>query len=337
MRQRLRGAILCLLAVGLLTAAPAYAQPDATSRKAARLLAEEGLALYDRKEFEKALAQLDKADALLTVPTVDLYAARCLAELGRLTEAAARYLEVIEVKLDDAAPPAFKTAIEDAQRERAALLPRVPTVAIVVEGGPEGATVVLDGLPIPPGAVGDKHLVDPGNHRVEAKRDGASAVEEFSIKEGESTSITLNLPKPAQPPPPPPPFVPDQKPGGGVLRTLGWVSVGAGGVGLALWGVTGGIALAQRGRFENRGCDLDEDRCPAGVRTDGYQALRLTATIGFWSGIGLATAGTVLLIASPSPKTSNARPAEPGAAPRAKGPQITPWIGVASAGVSGAF
>jgi hypothetical protein len=336
MPQRLRGGILCLLALGLLTAAPAYAQPDATSRKAARLLAEEGLALYDRKEFAAALQQFDKADVLMTVPTVDLYAARCLAELGRLTEAAARYLEVIQVKLDDAAPPAFKTAIEDAQRERAALLPRVPTVAIVVEGGPEGAAVVLDGLPIPPGAMGDKHLVDPGNHRVEAKRDGASVVEEFSLKEGESTSITLKLPKPARPPPPPP-FVPEQEPGGGTLRTLGWVSVGVGGVGLALWGVTGGIALAQRGRFENRGCNLDEDRCPAGVPTGGYQALRLTATLGFWSGIGLATAGTVLLIASPSSKTSTARQAEPGAAPRAKGPQITPWIGVASAGVSGAF
>lgn len=333
MRWRLRGAFVVVVALGLSPSAPVLAQqPSAAepqpqggpaNRTAARVLAEEGLAHFDRGEFDKALEFLNKADAIMNVPTVDLYAARSLVKLGRLADAAARYFDVIKTKLDADAPPAFKTAVEEAERERASLLPRVPVVSFVIEGGIVGASLLLDGEAIAPETANQRRLLNPGKHRLEGKRGSSTAEEEFTVQEGQTKAVTLKLPKP-----PPPPLAPTAEVGQG-QRKLGWVGVGVGGVGLALWAVTGGITVALRSRLLNRGCDAG--RCPAGIRTDDYRALRVTSAVGFWAGLTFAAAGTTLLLTAPSDPPAGKPPQAAG------GVKISPYIAGLSGGVQGAF
>jgi hypothetical protein len=315
-----RWAALALLALGLALAPEALAQPaDSASRKAARVMAEEGLSLFDQKDYAAALERFDKADALMAVPTVDLFAARCLVQLGRLVEASARYLEVINASLDEDSPPAFKTAQSEAQQERAALLPRLAALAVTIEGGAEEATVLLDGKEMDPARLSETRPVDPGTHRVEGKRAGATVMEEVTLAEGETKTISFKLPKPVRLPPPP-----QLKPPDSWMRTAGLIGLGAGGAGLAVWGVTGGIALAQNATLKENGCS--DGRCPPWSRPGSYSGLRVASMVGLYTGIGLAAAGATLflLAPSPSPKTSAAA-------------RIEPWIGVASGGVRGAF
>jgi len=315
-----RWAALALLALGLTLGPQALAQPaDSASRKAARVLAEEGLSLFDQKDYAAALQRFDKADSLMAVPTVDLFAARCLVQLGRLVEASARYLDVINAPLADDAPTAFKTAQSDAQQERAALLPRLAALAVTIEGGAEGATVLLDGEEIDPANLGDARPVDPGTHRVEGKRAGKTAMEEVTLAEGETKAISFKLPKPPPPPPPPP-----KPPETSWMWTAGLIGLGAGGAGLAVWGVTGGIALGQKGTLEENGCS--DGRCPAWSKPGSYSGLRVASMVGLYAGIGLAAAGATLFILAPSPSKKTSAAA-----------RIEPWIGVASGGVRGAF
>jgi hypothetical protein len=321
MRTRPRwAAALAIFALGLALGPRALAQPvEGASRKAARVLAEEGLALFDQKDFAAALERFDKADAVASVPTVDLFAARCLTQLGRLLDASARYLDVINAEVVEDSPLAFKAAQVDARRERAALLPRLASIAVVIEGSAEGATVLLDGKEIDPATLSEARPLDPGSHRVEGRKAGVSVAEEVTLAEGETETVRLKLPKLLPPPPPPPP----PKPEGPwrTLRTIGIVGMGVGGAGLAVWGVTGGIALAQRGDLEESGCR--NGYCPAGVSPGSYPALRATSMIGLYAGLGCAVPGAMIFLLTPTPSKSSAR--------------VEPWIGAGSVGVRGAF
>jgi hypothetical protein len=299
--------------------------PDAATRKAARILAEEGLALFDRGEYAPALEKFDKADALVSAPTVDLYAARCLAKLGRLVEASERYGEVTRAPVDASAPEAFKEAQANAEEELAALLPRLASIEIAIEGGAAGAIVLLDGREIPAPGPGDPRRVDPGDHKVEARRGGAAAAREVSLREGERAVVTLAMPRPAPAAPPTPAPAAPADPGG-AQRTLGWIGIGIGAAGVATWGVTGVLALAKQGSLADEGCS--EAGCPIGVDTGAYGGLRLASTIGFWSGLAGLGVGAALLLTAPR-----------ATAPR--GARIAPWAEVgsaaAAAGVKGVF
>lgn len=325
-----RWAAAALLALGLALGTEALAQPaDSASRKAARVLAEEGLALFDQKDYAAALARFNQANSLLDVPTVDLFAARCLVQLGRLVEASERYLEAINTTLPDDTPPALKaaqkTAQAEAQQERDALIPRLAALTLAIDGGPEGASVALDEKEIDLAGIGEARPVDPGKHRVEGKRAGSTITEEVTLAEGEKKTITLKLPKPA--PLPPPPQLPIKEPesSGSWMRTAGIIGLGAGGAGLVLFGLTGGIALSQNATLEENGCS--DGRCPAWSRPGSYSGLRVASMVGLYAGIGLAGVGATLFLLAPSP-SSNKTPA---------GARIEPWIGVASGGVRGAF
>jgi hypothetical protein len=297
-----RSALAVILASAFASgyAAPALAQsPDPSTRKAARILAEEGLALFDRKEYAAALEKFDQADAILSAPTVDLFAARCLAALGRLVAAEARYRDVAAAPIEEDAPRAFRDAVAEGERERSALLPRIPSIAIAVKGGRGEVVVLLDDKEVPPAALREPRRVDPGDHKVEARSGADSAVKELSLKEGERASVELALPVPPPPRPEPPPQPPPVDTGR-TQRALGGISMALGAAGMAVWGVTGALALRENGALTEQGCA--EGRCPHGTETGSYRALRTTSTVGFWAGVGGLALGTVLLLTAPGPE-----------------------------------
>lgn len=321
-----------IVAVVLGGSSAALAQPTTdVTRKAARRLGDEGLALFDMKNFAAALEKLNQADSLVSVPTLDLFAARCLVQLGRLVEAADRYLDVTRAKLDAAAPEAFVEAQIEATKERVALMPRLAALEIVIEGSGSDATVLLDGKVIPADQLKGKVPVDPGDHRVEAKRGSSNTTEEVSLKEGESRRVVLELAASATTPRAQPTDIPavDR---GKTQRTIGWIGIIVGGAGALVWGATGAAALAAEGGLSDDGCV--DDRCPAGVDTGTYSRLRVASAIGFWPGVVGLGAGTLLLLTAPTPSPA-APPARAGA--RRRFADVEPWIGPGSAGLRGTF
>jgi hypothetical protein len=104
--------------------------------------------------------------------------------------------------------------------------------------------------------------------------------------------------------------------------------VGIGVAGVVTGAVAGGVAIGQRSRLDER-CGPNSHLCPKPLENDvdGYNTLRHLSTVGFLvGGIGVA-AGTVLLVTAPRASSRRA----------ASGLTLTPFVGVASAGVRGAF
>lgn len=195
--RRSRAAISAFLFV-LLTGSGAAAQDAGDDARAkARILGEEGLSFYDQGMFIDALDRFERADAHLKAPTLGLMAARSLEKLGRLVEASERYLAVTRMNLDPKASDVWKQALVTAGKEREAILPRIPTIEISLEGqGAEGASVRIDGRAVPRAIIGIKTPIDPGMHRIEARGTGTAAGERITLSEGQSSRLVLAL-KPA--------------------------------------------------------------------------------------------------------------------------------------------
>lgn len=309
----LRFSRIVLLLVAFLafaTSGTAWAQPSDADRAAAREMGENAVAAYKAGEFGKAYDLFKRAHEIVGLTTTGLYMARCLVELGRFVEASERYVEVTRMTLGDDALDIHQEAKVTAQKERDALLPRIPKLTIVLgeNAGPDTA-VTLDGVAVPPALLGVPRPVDPGDHVVAVQRGEASREEALTLAEGESRTVTLDLDATStdpQPPPPPDPTTPATD-DGSLLYTLGWVGVGVGGAGLVVGAITGALALDKRSSLETACGETKQCAPPLHGDVDTYQTLRIVSGVGFIAGGLIAATGIVLLIVAPS------TPAEPAA------------------------
>lgn len=316
-----------LVAVATLALAPpeARAQPvDLETKSAARKLGIDGQKLLEAGNVAGALEKFNLADSLVPAPTLGLRAARCLALLGRLVEASERYLDVTRMQLDRNAPAVMRKAQAEALAERDKLVPTLPSLDVTVEG-PTGAgvTVIIDTRAVPPALLGQKRPVDPGTHRVEAKRADTTVAREVALKLGEAGQVTLKLPPLPVPvkikPPDPFPY-----------RTVGFIGVGVGVAGLLFGGVNGILALTTEQKLVIR-CGTDR-LCPpaAWPQADTFDLMRAFTTAGFIIGASGLAVGIPFLIAAPGPPRPGATETPPAA-------RIDPWIGLGAAGVRGTF
>ncbi|WP_437876713.1 tetratricopeptide repeat protein [Sorangium sp. So ce513] len=329
-RSRALGTALIALALALATPARA-ADVDPATVNAARALAEEGLAHYDRGEYEAALDKLGRADELIQAPTIGLYAARCLERLGRLIEASERYLQVSRMQLDASASDVFKAAVVDAEKAYNDLKPRIPKLAVAVRGAPEREVQIsIDGKPVPPALVGVSRPVDPGKHVVEGAWAGRVVRQEITLSERNESAVTLEFPAA---PPQPPPLVPRRvgPAPATTQRVFGWTAVGAGAAGLIAGGITFGVASALRSDLIGLGC-TERVECPDTPQTrdklGSYNSVRLVPAPALIVGGVLAAGGVALLLTVPS--TSSTSSKSGGAAAHA---WISPW----GAGIAGVF
>jgi hypothetical protein len=331
-KLRLLAALAC--AAALLAAAPARAQTiDPATRSTARKLGQEALKLYDDGEYAAALAKLDTADRLVPTPTLGLYAARCLAKLGRWVEASERYLDVSRMPLDRSAPPLMRKAQADAVVEREKLLPTIPQLVIRLEGPRgEGVTVTVDDKPLDLGLIGEKRAVDPGMHRASAKRADAETSGEAALKPGQTSQILLTLP-----PLPPPPE--ERSP---PLRVVGWVGVGLGAAAGVFAAVNGGISLAQEKTLLAK-CGASHDACPPSLAgtLSTYRVTTKLTTAGMVTGLVALGFGIPVLALSPRSEWVDAhgKPVPPPQdhRPAARGPRVETFVTLGGAGVRGIF
>jgi hypothetical protein len=195
-----------LAAAALLAiAAPVPAAPpiDDATRASARQLGDEAKELFDKGDYAGALDKYNRADALVHVPTIGVRAARCLERMGKLIESAERYLEVTRMELPADALPVHREALVQAENERNAVLPRIPSVVVELAGDARGVTVTIDGTELPAALLGARRAVNPGHHEITATLAGAVlATGSADVKEGETRAVRLILKE--RPPEPPP-------------------------------------------------------------------------------------------------------------------------------------
>jgi hypothetical protein len=334
-------ALPIMTAMALLIPRPASAQSSEQDRARARTLAIEGHEALEKHDYVTAEDRYAKADALFHAPTLVLGLAQAHVGQKKLVKARDEYQRIIAEGVIPGSLRAWSVALETAKKELAALEPRVPGVVIRVTGA-ESAGVVLDGETLPPGALGQRHPIDPGPHRARASAPGAQPSERtFTVAEGETQTLTFELrsdvgavtPRPAGPAPPVPP--PHQQPaadratspsGGGAanfpMKTVGMIAVGVGAVSLAAGAVTGGLAIREHSFLAD---DCPNGNCPRTRRStlDNFHTLATVSTVGFIAGGVLAVGGVALVILAPP-----AQPAKTG---------LAPFVGPCSAGLGGAF
>jgi hypothetical protein len=304
--------------------------PDATARATARRLGTEAVKLYEAGDYAGALEKFNTADSLVPAPTLGLYAARCLAKLGRTVDASERYLEVTRMQLDRTALPVMRKAQADAVAERERLLPSIPTLELRLTG-PLGAgvEVSVDGKVLLPGLLGEKRPVNPGQHQVDAKRVDTTVTKTLSVAPAEAAKLVIEMP----------PLPPDPVPRMAPLRVAGWVGVGVGGAGL-LAGAAAGLAAVAKGQALLSQCPGHVCSTPGMLAQAGsYDAARTASSAGLIGGAIVLAAGVTLVVVSPKVVWvyPDGRPAPGPPDPLAPKVAVQPFVTFGGAGVRGIF
>jgi hypothetical protein len=305
----------------MLVATSALAQPvDDATRGAARQLGDEGVAAFQSGDFQTASAKLEKAYAVWRAPTIGLWSARALVNLGKLVEGKERYLDVTTLAVADADAAAQEEAKRTARAELDALAPRIPNLVVVLEGAqPNEVTVHVDGVPLPAALVGEKRPTNPGRHEVTGQKGSERASSVVDLREGVVQIAALRFGAAAGPvavaPPPAPAEEPPQASSRG-RRALTWVTLGLGGVGLATGTVTGLIVLATENEFEESESCRGTECLPNELeRVKAYNNLRGVSTVSLIAGGVLTATGIVLLVTEKRPSApSTALVVGPGSA-----------------------
>jgi hypothetical protein len=347
--RRLRGVSLaiacrafCAAPVALcitLAASSAHAQALSDGDKAAaRQLTIDGHAALERKEWAVAADLYARADKLFHAPTVTLGLARSQVGLGKLVSAQELYNRLIHEPLPPNPSEAFTRALEDGHAELTALALRIPSLIIIVKGT-DGPKVTLDGVDVQAALLGIKRPVDPGKHTVHAigRRSQPKDVD-VTLAEGKVETVTLELVAlpdgapdspgfgPGGAPPPglggPVPAgpvavdapAPDAQGGGSSVRKpVGIAFVAAGGAGLLIGAITGGLAASKRSSLVQQ--------CPSGhcsstleptlqPQVNTLDTMATASTIGFVAGGIFAATGVILLVTAPksTPTTTGVVP-----------------------------
>lgn len=322
------------LALLLALAAPARAaEPDASTRAAARKIATEGVTALQKNDAEVASQKLEKAFELLPAPSIALWSARALAKRGLLVEAAERYLQAGRLPSSEGNEQAVQAqAQRDAARELDELSPRIPKLLLTLEGAKASEVqLLLDGKPMSSALVGEEQLANPGAHKVSGTRGSEQTEQTFSLVESQRGHVVLRFhgpppqaavappstpegaaPASNAPPSEPVPGAPEQRSYKGGSNAFAIVTLVVGGAGLIAGGVTGGLALSKRSALNDKQ-DCESDRCLPTVKgeVENYRTLRTASTVSFIAGGVLAATGIVLLIAGGSSSSEKGEGAKP--------------------------
>jgi hypothetical protein len=342
MRPRLRWTLAMLTVAWTL---PARAdEPSAADVAGARLLAVEGIKLANAGNCRDAVEKLSRAQSLHPAPTILGRLGECQVAIGKLVEGTENLRRVVRELLPHGAPPAFVKARARADRVLTASARRVAHLRIVMSAPPEAKVVfTVDGEPVRAEFVGADRPTDPGAHVVEATARGyLKASENVSLLEGALGTVTITLKadpsaKAQEQEPssdaarqalaPTPKAAPAPTAPAGPSRVPAVVALAAGGVGLAVGAVFGGLALGKRGSLDSE-CNPSKV-CPSSSQgtLDALHTTSTVSTIGFIAG-GVGVAVGVVLLFVPSAHRA------PG---KEQGLVLQPYVGPTGAGLAGRF
>lgn len=296
------------LCVAPLRAAAQPKPPTEEELAAARKLFNEALEDETKNRWQTALEKLEKVGRIKMTPQVRYHIALCHEHVGRLVEAINGF-ELAEQEaraLGDSARAVAQNAPEHAAKVRE----RVARVRIKVKGKAWVSKIFIDGREVSLALVDTEIPIDPGNHRVEVKRDGeVTSEQKLVLAEGESETIELAIDDPEPPPPVPDPFPvpgnvrpkpkpdPDRpQPAPNELERLpAYIVAGAGGLILITSGITFGLRQAAIGNVD---CDDQEDfsGCDPDDRDTAELAQRYDIASKVLLGVGAAALATGVVL-----------------------------------------
>ena len=332
MKTSLAWLVVAFSAAASLALEPAAAAQASDADKAiARELYNDGVKALEAEHFAVAAAKFQNAVELFHAPTMLIGLARAYIGLGKFVEAKETYNRVLNEKLPANASDAFLQAQKDAAKEIRSLDEKIgsATIAVKAKSGalPAGLVATLDGQELKQAAFGMKRPMNPGSHELRVTApDFADATQRFDVtarkdvainvaltkveaagptgegavrggggSSGEPTATTTNEATGVLVVPP----AGDDPKGGSTQATLGWATLGLGGAGLVLGGITGGLALSKHASLEE---SCPTGQCGAGFndKISSYETLGMLSTVGFIAGGALGAAGIVLLVTAPT-------------------------------------
>lgn len=265
--MRVRWVVRFLLVSALtLFAVPAVAQD-------ARELFQQGEAAYQTGDYAEAAALWERAYAMDARPLLQHNLAQAYERLGQLDRAAAAY----QVYIDASAPDDPRAVT--ARARLASLRERLGNTGILLTGGPEGATILIDGqdrgrLPHP-----DPLRLEPGSHQIVVRLHGyTDFTSVVAVSAGQAAEVPVSMQAGQS-------GTARVTGGGGGISMVGLAIALGGAAVLVGGGVTGGLALAAA------------DGAPAaeGGEADDARTLALVTDILIPTGAAIAVAGVVLM------------------------------------------
>lgn len=274
--------------------------------------------LYDHGKFPEALSAFNEIVSVGKSPNARLYVARCLRELGKLTDA---YNEMT-LTLRDATEraerePRYAQTREAAAAERAAIALKIGLLTIALTDRPAGLSITVGRDVIDPSRLGEAVPIAPGAVVVTVWAPGRQGVRrELSIGAGAAETLALNLPMAAKEvvkEETAPPDAPRAQTGGGV-RTLGFVTAG---LGVAGWGTFAVAGLLANSKYASVSGACGGARCTDPAYAEQIRAgrtLDTVANIGLVTGIaGVAGGALMILLGGPRDKQVIVTPSPEGA------------------------
>ncbi|MDB5214597.1 MAG: hypothetical protein JWO86_2524 [Myxococcaceae bacterium] len=332
-RSRLVAATAIALTVLATRAGDAMAAPSAAERETARRLMDEGKERSRVGDKERAIEAYQKAHDIMKVPTTGIALAKAQLAVGHLVEARDVALEVARMPRENGEPTIFEKSRREAKELEASIKPRIPTVRIIVKGGP-ATRVSFDGGAVASLLLGEPVAMNPGKHSIIARNaDGAERRTEVELAERDAKEVELTLPVPTPalvvaPVPERPRSAGETDRGrttGANVLVFGGVALAV--VGLGIGGVTGALTLSKAGDVKTQ---CANGICDPAAKTDldSANSLATISTIGFAvGGAGALCVVVGLLLPRSRAETALQSPEKRAAV----------WIGPGSMGVRGSF
>ncbi len=232
---------------------PALAEPTAAEKETARTLLLSGREKKKNGQNKEALADFEKAHAIMHVPTTGLDLGKTQEAMGLLVEARQTYLEASRFPKQPNESPAFDRARQDAKKLADGISPRLATLTVSV---PKDAKVKIDDGEISGSSIGVPLKVNPGKHQIVASLGGDEKRTSVELTEGETKSIELELAgSPVAPPLPGDKDKDkdkDKNKSETKMNTLVFVGGGIAVIGIGVGAVTGIMAFSIKSDVESR-------------------------------------------------------------------------------------
>lgn len=173
--------------------APAAAQPSEKDVQEATFNFKKGSDLFNMKKFEPALEAFRKSYSKVASPNSHLYVARCLQNLGKLTEAYVEFEKTIAEAAERAkTEEKYGPTRDTAQTELKELAAKIALVTVNVTADSPEATLSIAGQDVPRERWGKAYPVMPGAVEVVVSVPSkAPAKESLTLNAGDRREIAL--------------------------------------------------------------------------------------------------------------------------------------------------
>jgi len=338
--------LVCGLVAAIATlSVTAWAQTEAENKAAARLLGVEGIRLANEGDCEAAIDKLARAEHLYHAPTILGRLGECQVQVGLLVLGTENLTQVVREHLGPNPPEAFVRAQERAKQVLEQAQPKIAKLTVQVRAS-EGLAyrITVDGKELPSVLVGVGRPIDPGFHHLCVRGEGVRPFDQtVTLEEGGSEMVTLLVEPDSRKPPGDGPSAAASAAsatssnsdrsgddGGETARLAGYVSLGVGGVGVAVGSVFGLFATGKKSELVDV---CSGGRCPPSAEDDidSMNTSATISTVGFGVGlVGLGLGAYLLLTGGQSEDA----PASSGDAAAVR---VMPWLGPGVTGLTARF